>query len=155
MSVFSSFSQFLETETLGKGRLVALDVGDKYIGIAISDTLRLIASPYKLYERKSFAKDSLEIAQIIKKEDAVALIIGLPVNLSGEVGKQGERTLIFAEKIENTVDIPIIFWDERFSTQAVEKMMIGFDTSRKKRDQLIDKLSATYILQGVLDYLRR
>lgn len=134
---------------------MCLDVGDKFIGIAISDTLRLISSPYKLYERKSYQKDGLEIATLASKEGVAAVIIGLPVNLSGEIGAQAEKTIQFIKKIENQVHIPLIFWDERFSSQAVEKMMLSFDTSRKKREKLIDKLASTYILQGVLDYLKR
>lgn len=155
MAVFSSLSEFLLHNELPHGRLMCLDVGDKFIGIAISDTLRLISSPYKLYERKSYQKDGLEIATLASKEGVAAVIIGLPVNLSGEIGAQAEKTIQFIKKIENQVHIPLIFWDERFSSQAVEKMMLSFDTSRKKREKLIDKLASTYILQGVLDYLKR
>lgn len=132
---------------------MALDVGDKYVGIAISDTLRMIASPYMLYERKSFAKDSAFFKLHSEKEAVKGMIIGIPLNLSGEYGSQSQKTIIFAEKIDQTVDLPIIFWDERFSTQAVDKMMIAMNTSRKKREQRLDTLSATYILQGALDYL--
>ena len=132
---------------------MALDVGDKYVGVAISDTLRMIASPYMLYERKSFAKDSSFFKLHTEKEDVSAIIVGLPLNLSGERGGQSQKTIVFSEKIEQIIDIPIIFWDERFSTQAVDKMMISMNTSRKKREQRLDTLSATYILQGALDFL--
>lgn len=155
MALFTSIEAFLQDNQLQVGRILALDVGDKYIGIAVSDSLQMIASPFKLYERKSYQKDCEEIKNLIAKENVKLLIIGLPLNLSGEIGTQGQKTITFAEKITPKITVPIIFWDERFSSQAVEKMMLSFDTSRKKRGELIDKLSATYILQGVLDYLSK
>jgi len=134
-------------------RILALDVGDKYIGLALSDTLQMIASPVSVYKRKNNAADVAFIQDLVKKNEGCLVLVGLPQNLSGDISRQGEKIMGFCEKLAPTLDVPVLFWDERFSTQAVEKTMIGFDFSRKKREELIDKLAATYILQGALDFL--
>ena len=154
LAIFSSLQNFLETQEHPQGRILGLDVGDSYVGIALSDSHQIIASPLSLYKRISFQKDAGHLVGIIEKEKICIVLMGLPYNLDGSIGSQGKKTLLFAEKITHFLTIPIVFWDERFSTQAVEKMMISFDTSRKKREALVDKLSATYILQGALDYLK-
>lgn len=137
-------------------RILALDVGDKYIGLAMSDGLQMIASPLTLYKRKNNAEDIKYLQGLAKDYACCAILVGLPQNLRGDLSRQGEKIVGFCEKLAVILDelgIPILFWDERFSTQAVEKTMISFDFSRKKREELIDKLAATYILQGALDFL--
>ena len=152
-----TLQEYMADHSLEKNkRILALDVGSKYIGLAISDSLQMIASPLSLYQRKSNALDVAHLSKLVKEYVCCAVLVGLPRNLDGNLSQQGEKITSFCEKLNQGLEVlgtPIVFWDERFSTQAVEKSMISFDFSRKKREELIDKLSATYILQGALDFL--
>lgn len=137
-----------------KGRLLGLDVGSKTVGLALSDTGHIIASPYKTLERKGWKQDLPFLANLIKAENVIACVIGLPINMDGSMGERCEYVRDFGDKLQEFIETPIIYWDERLSTVAVERMLIDADLSRKRRGEVVDKLAASYILQGVLDRLR-
>lgn len=136
------------------GPLLGLDPGTKTLGLAISDRTRLIATPLKTIRRTKFTPDAAELLDIYDKNEAVALIIGLPVNMDGSAGPRVQSVKDFAANLMKIRDLPILFWDERLSTMAVTRGMLEADMSRKKRAENVDKLAAGYILQGVLDRLR-
>lgn len=135
------------------GALAGLDLGTKTIGIAVSDPGRMIASPVETVARKKFTPDAARLLEVAASRRSVALVLGLPVNMDGTEGPRAQATRAFARNLSGLTDLPILFWDERLSTAAVERMLISFDTSRKRRDEIVDKLAAAYILQGALDRL--
>ena len=134
-------------------RSLGLDVGDKTIGVAASDLLNLTAQGVKTIRRTSIEEDLQELGEIISELDAKILVIGLPKNMNGTEGERCEVVRNFAEKVQKKFPkLKQIFWDERLSTVAAEKFLIGAaDVSRKKRKKVIDKMAAVYILQGFLD----
>ena len=135
-------------------RYVSLDVGDKTIGVAVSDLLGITAQGIKTIHRTSNKKDLQELAEIISDFDEVTFVIGLPKNMNGTEGERCEIVRNFAEKLkEKFKSSAQIFWDERLSTVAAEKSLIAADVSRKKRKKVIDKMAAVFILQGYLDSL--
>ncbi|MDP6705040.1 MAG: Holliday junction resolvase RuvX [Alphaproteobacteria bacterium] len=133
-------------------RLLGLDLGAKTIGLALSDTGWRIASPLETIRRTRFGADAERLFQLVDEHDVGGLVLGLPVNMDGSEGPRCQSTRQFAANVLGIRDLPIAFWDERLSTQAVERMLIEeVDATRKRRAQLVDKLAAAYILQGVLD----
>ena len=134
-------------------RSLGLDVGDKTIGIAASDLLGLTAQGIKTLRRTSIESDLAELGQIISEYEAEILVIGLPKNMNGTEGERCEFVRNFAAEVQKTFpNLKQIFWDERLSTVAAEKFLIGAaDLSRRKRKKIIDKMAAVYILQGYLD----
>ena len=134
-------------------RSLGLDVGDKTIGVAASDLLNLTAQGVKTIRRTSIDEDLQELGKIISELDAKILVIGLPKNMNGTEGERCEMVRNFAETLQkNFPELKQVFWDERLSTVAAEKFLIGAaDVSRKKRKKVIDKMAAVYILQGFLD----
>ncbi len=148
----------VELETLANalpaGRpLLGLDLGTRTIGVAISDLTRQVASPLKTIARSKFSADARELLTIAGVENAAAFVVGLPLLMDGSEGKRAQSTRAFARNLSRLTPIPIVFWDERLSTAAVERMLIAADRSRAKRAKEVDKLAATFILQGALDYL--
>ncbi|MBO7097646.1 MAG: Holliday junction resolvase RuvX [Alphaproteobacteria bacterium] len=138
------------------GALLGFDFGEKRLGVAVSDLTRMIASSYKIIERKSFEKDMAEIKKIIKDKEVCGLVFGLPKQMNGQEGKTAELTRKFAAKVEKETNLPCFFWDERLSSKAVENFLIGeADMSREKRKKILDATAAAYILQGVLDAMTR
>jgi putative pre-16S rRNA nuclease len=135
-------------------RLLGLDVGTKTVGLALSDVTRSIATPYETIRRTKFTADAKAIAVIAAKEGVGALVIGMPFNFDGSEGPRAQSTRAFARNLAAHVDLPMIFWDERLSTAAVERHLIEADASRKRRAEVIDRMAAAYILQGALDRLR-
>lgn len=137
-------------------RILALDVGDKTIGLAISDLLLLTAQGLEVIRRTSWNKDIDRLKQIISEYEVDTLLIGFPKNMNGSVGPRGEQTMEFADKLKESLHagIDIRFWDERLSTVAAQRSLIEADVSRAKRRQVIDKMAAVFILQGYLDSLR-
>ncbi|MCP4394231.1 MAG: Holliday junction resolvase RuvX [Alphaproteobacteria bacterium] len=132
--------------------IAGLDLGDKTIGIAISDISLMIATPYETIKRKSFDKDIGELIRIISDRDVGGIVIGLPVQMNGTEGSRAEKTRVFIKKLLKQITIPVLFWDERFSSVAIEKMLVKeADMSRKKRKKVIDKAAAAFFLQGALD----
>jgi len=145
---------------LGKGqRLLGLDVGTKTIGLAVADPGLIVASPIGTLRRTKFAQDARELARTIRDYTIGGLVIGLPLNMDGSEGPRAESTRAFAKNLMERADLlgwdaEIAFWDERLSTSAVERFMIGeADMTRKRRDEVVDKMAAAYILQGALDAL--
>lgn len=132
-------------------RIIALDVGSKRIGIAMTDILGLIASPYESYVRKNFNADLEYIKNLILEKDAVKVICGLPVSLDGKENTQSQYTREFAGKLKNLINVPLEFFDERFTTKTAESALIEFEVRRDKRKNLIDKIAASIILQNYLN----
>ncbi len=134
-------------------RLIGLDLGEKTIGMALSDVKRTIASPLETIARTKFKVDSEKLLALVTKFDVGGLVVGLPRNMDGSEGPSAQSARAFVRNLTPLTDIAICFWDERLSTAAVERTLIEADTSRKRRDVLIDKVAAAYILQGALDRL--
>ena len=130
---------------------MGLDVGEKTIGIALSDELGLTAQPYQTLKRQGEDQDLRAIRTILEERGIATVVVGLPMNMDGSTGRQARRVAAFAEKIEATLDVPVVYWDERLSTVAAERVLIQADVSRSKRKKLVDKLAASVILQGYLD----
>ena len=138
------------------GRLVGLDLGTKTIGVAISDAGRRVATPRETIRRAKFAADAARLAQLVAADRVAAVILGLPVNMDGSEGPRCQSVRQFARNLDPHLGSVLIgFWDERLSTSAVERMLIEADASRARRGEVVDKLAANWILQGVLDYLAR
>jgi putative Holliday junction resolvase len=135
-------------------RLMGLDLGTKTIGVATSDRTRMIATPIETIVRKKFTADAERLLAIIAAENIGLIVLGLPVNMDGTEGPRCQSTRAFARNFARLSPVPVVFWDERLSTAAVERMLIEADASRAKRDQVIDKLAAAWILQAALDSLR-
>lgn len=137
-----------------KGRIVALDVGSTTIGIATCDDNRIIASGNLTITRRKWSADKGALAAMIEGNGVVGIVIGYPLNMDGTSGPRAQATRAFARTLQEEFDLPLLLWDERMSTQAVVRMMEKeADLSRARRDELVDKLAASYILQGVLDAL--
>lgn len=133
-------------------RIMGLDVGDKTIGIAISDLSETIAQGLTTIKRSSNTKDFERIKHIINEYEVGIIIIGLPKNMNGTLGPQGEKVIKFAEQLKDVLDMPIILWDERLTTVEAQRVLIEkADMSRSKRKEVIDKLAAVLILQNYLD----
>lgn len=140
---------------LPQGRaLIGLDLGDKTIGVAISDTLWSVATPFETIRRKKFGVDAAALLEIIRARNVGGILLGLPRNMDGSEGPRCQSTRAFARNLERLTDLPIGFWDERLSTVAAEKALLEADTTRKRRAEVIDHVAASYILQGVLDRFR-
>ena len=135
------------------GRLMGLDLGTKTIGVAISDTGQTIATGLETVKRTKFTSDAIRLEEIITEHEIIAIIIGLPLNMDGTEGPRIQSTKAFALNFSKKTHLPLIYWDERLSTQAVERTLLEADSTRKRRKEVIDKLAATYILQGALDRL--
>ncbi|CUH51993.1 Holliday junction resolvase RuvX [Shimia marina] len=133
--------------------LMGLDLGTKTIGVAVSDSMRSVATPIETVKRKKFGVDAQRLVDIIKDRDIGGIILGLPMNMDGSEGPRAQSTRAFARNLAPLVDLPIGFWDERLSTVAAERALLEADTSRKRRSEVIDHVAASYILQGVLDRL--
>jgi len=135
----------------GSGRLMGLDVGEKTIGIALSDELGFTAQPYQTLKRKGDDQD-LRVLRVLLEERGVSkVVVGLPKNMDGSLGRQARKVAAFGEKIEKAFHVPVVHWDERLSTVAAERVLIQADLSRAKRKKHVDKLAAAVILQGYLD----
>lgn len=134
------------------GRLLGLDVGTKTIGTALCDAGWSFASPAHLIKRTKFTMDKAALATLIAEQQVKGLVIGLPLNLDGTDSPRTQSTRAFARNVED-MGLPVLLWDERWSTAAVERQMIAEDLSRAKRAERVDKLAASYILQGAIDGL--
>ena len=138
-----------------RSRLLGLDIGTKTIGLAISDPGRTVASPIDTIRRgKRFADDAKVLLAVIDQRGVGGLIVGLPINMDGSEGPRCQSVRAFADNLLQIRDLPIAFWDERLSTAAVNRFLIGeADMTRKRRAAVVDKMAAAYILQGALDRL--
>ena len=134
--------------------LVGLDLGEKTIGVAVSDGAWMIASPLELIRKSKFTQDAEQLFRLMEGRKAGGLVIGLPVNMDGTEGPRAQSARAFARNLLRLRELPIAFWDERLSTAAVQRMMISEqDINRARRAELVDKTAAAYILQGALDRL--
>ncbi|SMO34706.1 Holliday junction resolvase RuvX [Ruegeria faecimaris] len=134
--------------------LIGLDLGEKTIGVAVSDRMRGVASPLETVRRKKFTLDSARLLEIIADREIGGILLGLPKNMDGSEGPRCQSTRAFARNLSRLTEVPIGFWDERLSTVAAEKALLEADTTRKRRGQVIDHVAAGYILQGALDRMR-
>lgn len=132
-------------------RILGLDVGDRTIGVAVSDPLGLTAQGITTINRKKEDDDIAELKKICAKYSVETIVCGLPKNMNGTVGEQGQKVLEFCNILKDKVEIPIKMWDERLTTAAAERAMLEANLSRAKRKKIVDKMAATYILQGYLD----
>lgn len=131
--------------------ICGLDLGDKTIGVAVSDLRRGIATPTEVIRRTKFTEDAAKLLAILTARNIAGIILGLPLNMDGSEGPRVQSTRAFARNLSRLTDLPITFWDERLSTVAATRALIEADTSRKRRAQVIDQVAAGYILQGALD----
>ena len=138
------------------GRILALDLGTKTIGLALSDPARTVATPLETIKRTKFTKDAIALDAVIQEWDIAALILGLPRNMDGSEGPRCQSTRQFARNLKHRgLTLPVSFWDERLSTSAVERFLVqGADMTRKRRGEVVDKMAAAYILQGALEAMR-
>lgn len=134
-------------------RLLGLDLGTKTIGLALSDLSQIVATPLETIKRTKFTKDADRLLEICDEHSIAALILGMPLNLDGSEGPRAQATKAFARNLAGKTNLPIVFWDERLSTVAVERTLLEADASRKRRAEVIDKMAAAFILQGALDRL--
>jgi len=134
-------------------RLLGLDVGTKTIGMALSDTTHIIATPLDTIRRTRFRDDLKRLLEEIARHRIGGIIVGLPLALDGSDSPRTQGVRQFAKNLMAHTELPLAFWDERLSTAAVERSMIEADLSRRRRAELIDKAAAAYILQGLLDHL--
>lgn len=132
-------------------RYIGLDVGTRTIGVAVSDPLGLTAQGITTIRRKSLDHDFIELEAIFKEYVVKEVIVGLPKNMNGSIGPQAELSMEFGRQLEEKFNLKVIYWDERLTTMAANRIMLEADFSRKKRKSLVDKIAATYILQGYLD----
>ncbi len=141
--------------TLPAMRSVAgLDLGDKTIGVAISDRMLTVATPTDTIRRKKFGVDAESLLALLSSREVGGIILGLPRNMDGSEGPRCQKTRAFARNLSQLTPLPITFWDERLSTVAAERAMLEADMSRAKRAEKIDQVAASVILQGALDRLR-
>ena len=132
-------------------RILGLDVGNKTIGVAVSDPFFLTAQGLKTIKRSNIKKDMEELKLIIQKQNIIKIVVGFPKNMNNTVGPQGEKVLLFVKKMKKELDVEIVLEDERLTTVSAEKMLISGNVKREKRKEIIDKVAAVYILQTYLD----
>lgn len=138
-----------------RGSLLGLDLGTKTIGVAASDPDRRLATTVMTIDRKTFTADAKHLLALANERRSVGIVVGLPINMDGSEGPRAQSTRAFARNLEKLVTVPIMLWDERLSTAAVERELIAADVSRAKRKAVIDQHAAVFILQGALDRLMR
>lgn len=135
--------------------MLGLDLGEKTIGVAAADASRVIATPTTLIRKTRFTADAERLFALMAERGAGAIVIGLPLNMDGSEGPRAQSSRAFARNLLRLRDLPLAFWDERLSTAAVERQLIGtLDMSRARRAEVIDQNAAAWILQGALDRLR-
>ena len=135
--------------------LMGLDLGTVTIGLAISDIGRRIASPLATIARRKFSVDAKVLLTEAAKHEIAAFVLGLPLNMDGSEGPRAQATRAFARNLRALTALPIVYWDERLSTAAVTRTLIAADASRRRRDEVVDKMAAAFILQGALDRLAK
>src|SRR5690606_17990687 len=133
------------------GALVGVDPGEKRIGVAVSDTSRLIASSLDTIARTKFTADAEALFKLYDARQCVGFVIGLPLNMDGSSGPAAQAARAFARNLLAKRDVPLLMWDERLSTAAVTRTLLEGDASRKRRGEVVDKMAAAYMLQGALD----
>jgi putative Holliday junction resolvase len=135
--------------------VAGLDLGEKTIGVAVSDATRTVANPLELIRRTKFTEDVAALFKLMESREAGGIVIGLPVNMDGTEGPRCQSSRAFARNLLRIKDLPIAFWDERMSSMAVNRVLIDeADMTRARRAELVDKMAAAWILQGALERLR-
>lgn len=152
MSVIDDITEFAAALPPRRA-LIGLDLGEKTVGVAVSDGMLSVATPLETIARKKFTLDAARILEIAAHRTICGLILGLPRNMDGSEGPRAQSTRAFARNLSRLTDLPIGFWDERLSTVAAERALLEADTTRKRRKEVIDHVAAAYILQGALDRL--
>ncbi|MBO6774460.1 MAG: Holliday junction resolvase RuvX [Marinibacterium sp.] len=152
--IFETVDKFAPTLPAFRA-IMGLDLGDKTIGVAVSDGMRGIATPLNTVKRKKFGVDAAALLDIMQERELAGIVLGLPRNMDGTEGPRCQSTRAFARNLTKLTDLPITFWDERLSTVAAERALLEADTSRKRRAEVIDHVAASYILQGALDRMRQ
>ncbi len=153
MAVCEPFEAFADALPRGGCALAGLDLGEKTIGVAVSDRLRSVASPLQTIRRRKFGLDAAALLEIVAAREIGGLVLGLPRNMDGSEGPRCQSTRAFARNLSRLTELPIGFWDERLSTVAAERALLEADTSRRRRAEVIDHVAAGVILQGALDRL--
>lgn len=136
-------------------RILGLDVGDRTIGVAVSDPLGFTAQGITTIRRKSIEKDLEELKKICEEYSVESIVAGLPKNMNGTLGPQSEKVISFCDLVKESINLPINMWDERLTTVAANRAMLEGDLSRAKRKKIVDKIAAIYILQGYLDRISK
>ncbi|GAB5436812.1 Holliday junction resolvase RuvX [Falsiruegeria mediterranea] len=151
--IFDAFEDFAAAVPK-MSALTGLDLGDKTIGVAVSDRMLTVATPLETIRRKKFGVDAEKLLKIVTDREIGGILLGLPRNMDGTEGPRCQSTRAFARNLSRLTELPIGFWDERLSTVAAEKALLEADTTRKRRAEVIDHVAAGYILQGALDRMR-
>mgnify|MGYP001140229511 CR=1 FL=1 len=138
---------------IGDGVVAGLDLGEKTIGVAVSDRSLAFAHPRQVIMRKKFSLDAAALLAMLAADNVRAIVMGLPINMDGSEGPRGQATRAFVRNMERLTSLPFVYWDERLSTVAAERSLIEMDMSRAKRKTKIDSAAAAFILQGALDRL--
>jgi putative Holliday junction resolvase len=136
-------------------RIMGLDIGSRTIGIAISDELEMIAHGFSTVKRKSMEDDLAEVETIVSKFKIEKIVVGLPKSLDGTLGKGTEAVFQWIQALKKRINLPVVTWDERFTTVEASRILLEADLSRRKRKKVIDKVAAVLILQGYLDHSRK
>jgi putative Holliday junction resolvase len=136
-----------------RGALIGLDLGTKTIGVAVCDPDRKVATAVETVARSNFTKDAARVLALAAERNAAGFVLGLPINMDGSEGPRAQSTRAFARNFARLTELPIGLWDERLSTAAVERELIGHDVSRARRAEVIDQHAAMFILQGAIDRL--
>lgn len=137
------------------GAIIGLDLGEKTIGVAVSDAMRMVATPLELIRKTKFTDDANALFRLIDERNVAGLVIGLPVNMDGTEGPRCQSSRAFGRNLLRLRDIPIAFWDERMSSMAINRFLIDeVDMNRARRGEVVDKMAAGWILQGALERLR-
>ena len=132
-------------------RIMALDVGEVTLGVAISDELGITAQPITTLDRRGIKHDLRAIVELVARHEVGSIVVGLPLRLSGIVGTSATSVLEFAQRVRARVNLPVITWDERYSTMQAERVLLEGDVSRRKRREVINQIAAAIILQSYLD----
>lgn len=133
-------------------RIVGLDIGKARVGVAVSDELGFTAQPLKVISATPFEEAIDAIELLVEEQGAGEVVVGIPKDIRGEMGRSAREVMEWVDELEKRLEVPVVTWDERFSTRAVEKMLIAADVKRKKRRKVVDKVAAAYLLQGYLDF---
>ena len=151
--IYEDLADFVRAGPRGRA-LMGLDLGDKTIGVAVSDLFHTVATPLETIRRRKFGVDADQLLAIAEARNIGGIVLGLPRNMDGSEGPRAQSTRAFARNLQGVCDLPISFWDERLSTVAAERALLEADTTRKRRSEVIDHVAAAYILQGALDRMR-
>lgn len=135
-------------------RVLGLDVGEKTIGVAVSDELGWIAQPVKVLRRTAVEDGIAAVREMAEAYSVEAIVVGLPKNMNGTLGPQAEKAMVFRDNVAAVTGIPVVLWDERLTTAAAQRALLEADVSRRRRKQVVDKIAAVIILQGYLDSRR-